>query len=305
MSGEHSSHDDEQDPMETVADLVTSVRETIEVIADDSLGLAGLIMLGLLIAVAIFAPVIAPHDPMQEDFTDKLAEPSLEHPAGTDDAGRDILSQAIFATRPALIIGLLAAFLVTGLGTAIGIIAGYFGGYIDDAMMRLVDFTYGIPLLPTIIIVVTLIETSMAVIIFAIAIILWRGTARVVRSRVLTLKEKPYIKSAQAIGASDSRIMIHHILPNVLPLTVLYGSLAVGWAILTEANVSFLGFGDPSLITWGRMLLLARQSQAMILGLWWWFLVPGFMIMLLVVSVFMIGRAYEDALNPELSQGEV
>jgi peptide/nickel transport system permease protein len=114
-----------------------------------------------------------------------------------------------------------------------------------------------------------------------------------------------YVKSARAAGASNYRIMAHHILPNVIPLSVLYASFAVGWAILAEANVSFLGYGDPNLITWGRMLLLARQSQALILGLWWWFFVPGVMIMLLVISVFMLGRAYEEAVDPELSEGEV
>jgi peptide/nickel transport system permease protein len=288
-----------------LGDLATSVREVLGIIADDRLGLLGLVLLAGILTMAVLAPVIAPHDPNAKDFTNKLAPPSLEHPAGTDDAGRDILSQAIFAARPALIIGLLAAFLVTGLGTGIGVVAGYFGGWIDDALMRLVDFTYGIPLLPTIIIIVTLLQESMFVIILGISIILWRGTARVVRSRVLTLKQMSYVKSARAVGASDYRIMVHHILPNVLPLTVLYASFAVGWAILTEANVSFLGFGDPNLVTWGRMLLLARQSQALLLGLWWWFLVPGLMIMLLVVGVFMVGRAYEEAINPEIRETEL
>lgn len=288
-----------------VSDALARVRSTIELIASDWLGLVGLLILGLILLTAVFAPFVAPHDPATKDFTDKLAEPSLEHPAGTDDAGRDILSQAIFATRPALVIGLVAALLVTGLGTGVGMIAGYFGGYVDDALMRLVDFTYGIPLLPTLIILLTLLEGSILTIILGITFILWRGTARVIRSRVLTLKEMPYVKSARAAGANNFRIIVYHILPNVIPLSVLYASFAVGWAILAEANVSFLGYGDPNLITWGSMLLMARQSQALILGLWWWFFVPGFMIMLLVVSVFMIGRAYEEAVNPELSEGEV
>jgi len=303
--GEPTAVEALEDSSSTFDEVVSTLRETVTIIAGDTLGLAGLVMLGLIVFTAIFAPFVAPHDPAEKDFTNKLAEPSLEHPAGTDDAGRDILSQAIFATRPALLIGLLAAIMVTGLGTGLGVIAGYFGGYVDDALMRLVDFTYGIPLLPSLIIFVTIFQEAMFIIVFGIALILWRGTARVVRSRVLTLKEMPYVKSARAAGASNTRIMIHHILPNVLPLTVLYGSFAVGWAILTEANVSFLGFGDPTLVTWGRMLLLARQSQALILGLWWWFLVPGLGIMLLVVSVFMIGRAYEEAINPEINEAEV
>lgn len=294
-----------QESTNPIDEIFSTLRETTRIIADDTLGLVGLAILLSIVFMAVFAPFIAPYDPAAQDFTNKLAEPSVEHPAGTDDSGRDILSQAIFATRPALLIGLLAALMVTGLGTGLGVIAGYFGGYIDDFLMRLVDFTYGIPLLPSLIIFVTLFQEAMLVIVLGIALILWRGTARVVRSRVLTLKEMPYVKSARAAGASDTRIMIHHIIPNVLPLTVLYGSFAVGWAILTEANVSFLGFGDPNLVTWGRMLLLARQSNALILGLWWWFLVPGAGIMLLVISVFMIGRAYEEKINPEISQTEV
>lgn len=294
-----------QESVNPVNKAFSNLKQTVRIIASDTLGLVGLVMLLAIVFIAIFAPVVAPYDPAAQDFTNKLAEPSVEHPAGTDDSGRDILSQAIFATRPALIIGLLAAIMVTGLGTGLGVVAGYFGGYVDDFLMRLVDFTYGIPLLPSLIIFVTLFQEAMLVIILGIALILWRGTARVVRSRVLTLKEMPYVKSARAAGASDTKIMLHHIVPNVLPLTVLYGSFAVGWAILTEANVSFLGFGDPNLITWGRMLLLARQSNALILGLWWWFLVPGVGIMLLVISVFMIGRAYEEEINPEINQAEV
>lgn len=275
----------------------------IRVIASDRLGRLGLIVLIGIILMAVFAEFIAPHDPTQPNFGNQYAPPSVEHPMGTDNRGHDIFSQIIFASRPALLIGGITSLAVATIGTIIGVLSGYYGGRVDDALMRLVDFTYGLPLLPFLIVAVGLFNPSLATIIAAMGLLLWRGTARVIRSHVLTIKEKPYVKSVRASGASDGRIIIRHIIPNVLPLTFLYGSFAVGWAILTEANLSFLGFGDPEVMTWGKMLLLARQNQALVLDAWWWFFGPGLMIMAFVMSVFAIGRAYEEELNPEISEG--
>lgn len=274
----------------------------LRVIASDRLGLLGLLILTGIILMAVFAPVIAPYDPEQPNYDNQYGSPSVENPLGTDNRGHDILSQMIFASRPALMIGLVTSVGVATIGTIVGVVSGYYGGLVDDALMRLVDFTYGLPLLPFLIVSVGLFNPSLPTIIAAMALLLWRGTARVIRSQVLTLKQKPYIKSVRASGAGNGRIIVRHIIPNVLPLTFLYGSFAVGWAILTEANLSFLGFGDPEVMTWGKMLLLARQNQALILDAWWWFFAPGVMIMAFVMSVFAIGRAYEEELNPEISE---
>jgi peptide/nickel transport system permease protein len=277
-------------------------RRRVAFLKQEPMGLAGIFILSGITLVAIFAPVIAPYDPRQANYGNSLQPPGPEHFLGTDAAGRDIFSQLVFGARPALQIGLLSAISVAFIGMNVGLIAGYYGGYVDDVLMRLVDFAYGIPFTPFIIVLVALWEPSKWTIVGAIAILLWRQTARVVRSHVLNLKEKPFVKSARTVGASDRRIIYKHIAPNVLPLVFLYGSFAIAWAILTEAAISYLGFGDPTAVTWGQMLQSAQQSQALARDAWWWFTMPGMAIMLTVISAFLIGRGYEEQLNPELQE---
>lgn len=277
-------------------------RRRLAFLKREPMGLAGILILSSIILVAIFAPVIAPYEPTETNYGDSIAPPSADHPLGTDKAGRDVFSQLIYGARAALKIGLLSAISVAFIGMNVGLVAGYFGGYVDDALMRLVDFAYGIPFTPFIIVLVALWKPSDWTIVGAITLLLWRQTARVVRSQVLNLKEKPFIKSARTIGASDRRIIYRHIAPNILPLVFLYGSFAIAWAILTEAAISYLGFGDPTAVTWGQMLQAAQQSQALARDAWWWFTMPGLAIMLTVISAFLIGRGYEEQLNPELQE---
>jgi len=277
-------------------------RRRVAFLKQEPMGLAGIFILSGIILVAIFAPEIAPYDPTQANYGNSLEPPGPEHYLGTDAAGRDIFSQLVYGARPALQIGLLSAISVAFIGMNVGLVAGYYGGYVDDVLMRMVDFAYGIPFTPFIIVLVALWEPSKWTIVGAIAILLWRQTARVVRSHVLNLKEKPFVKSARTVGASDRRIIYKHIAPNVLPLVFLYGSFAIAWAILTEAAISYLGFGDPTAVTWGQMLQSAQQSQALARDAWWWFTMPGMAIMLTVISAFLIGRGYEEQLNPELQE---
>lgn len=286
----------------TASRIAATIRRYYGVLRADPMGFAGLVILSTIVFVAVFAPVLAPHDPSASNYADSFSPPTSEYPMGTDNSGSDILSQLIYGTRPALMIGFLSATAVAFVGTNVGIIAAYYGGYVDDALMRVVDFAYGVPFLPFAILLVGLWSASLWTIAAAIAVLLWRDTARVVRSHALTIKEKPYIKSARTAGASDLRIIYKHIAPNVLPLTFLYGTFAVAWAILAEAGLSFLGFGDPMAITWGQMLQDAHQSQAMARDAWWWFTMPGIAIMLTVISAFLIGRGYEELLNPELKE---
>lgn len=279
-----------------------AVRRRAAFLRREPLGLIGIVIMAFIILVAIFAPQIAPYDPQETNYGSSFSSPGPDHLLGTDNAGRDIFSRLIYGTRPALQIGLISAVTVAFIGMNVGLIAGYYGGYVDDALMRLVDFAYGIPFTPFIIVLVALWEPSRWTIVAAITLLLWRQTARVVRSHVLNLKEKPFIKSARTIGASDRRIIYRHIAPNVLPLVFLYGSFAIAWAILTEAAISYLGFGDPTAVTWGQMLQSAQQSQALARDAWWWFTMPGMAIMLTVISAFLIGRGYEEQLNPELQE---
>lgn len=280
--------------------VTEKVYDRLAFLKQEPLGLAGVVMLSFIILVAIFAPLIAPYDPAATDYYAQFQPPSVDHPLGTDNAGRDIFSQLVYGARPAIAVGLVSAAAVAFIGMNIGLTAGYFGGYVDDFLMRLVDLAYGIPFTPFVIVLVALWEPSLWTIVVAIVLLLWRQTARVVRSQVLSLKEKPFVKSAEAAGAGNVRIMYRHIAPNILPLVFLYGSFAIGWSIITEASVSFLGFGDPTATTWGQMLQSAYQSQALARDAWWWFAMPGAAIMVTVISAFLIGRGYEELLNPEL-----
>ena len=273
-----------------------------------------MVTVAFFVLVAIFAPYIAPYEPLARQYqtSDELliakwAEPSLlgfgadsGYILGTTASGYDIFSQLVFGTRAALLVGLLAAIFTAGIGTLVGLVAGYYGGILDDALMRLVDFMYGLPLLPTVIVLVALTGPSLWNIILAVIILQWRATARVIRSQALSLRERPFVKAAQVAGASDWHIISRHLAPNVLPLSFLYGSFAIAWAILTEAGVSFIGLGDPNTVSWGTMLQASRAYSALSFGAWWWFVPPGICIGLLVISGFLIGRGYEEITNPKL-----
>ncbi|WP_224338023.1 ABC transporter permease [Haloprofundus halobius] len=264
------------------------------------------------VLVAIFAPFIATHQPLKRQYQtdseiiiEKWAEPSIlgadtPYILGTTAEGFDIFSQLVYGTRAALMVGLIAAVFTAGIGTLVGLVAGYYGGKVDDALMRLVDFLYGMPLLPTVIVLVAVLGPNLWNIIFALIVLQWRSTARVIRSQALSLRERPFVKAAQVAGAGDWHIISRHLAPNVLPLTFLYGSFGIAWAILAEAGVSFIGLGDPNTVSWGTMLQASRAYSALQFGAWWWFVPPGICIGLLVISGFLIGRGYEEITNPKL-----
>ena len=275
-----------------------------EVLRRDRLALVGMIIYLFFIAIAVFAPWIAPYDPLEvvqeEGIWLANEKPSARFLLGTTNLGRDIFSQLIFGARTALLVGFSAAVAVAIIGTVVGLVAGYYGGWVDALLMRLADIAFGIPFLPLVIVLVAFLEPSIWNVVAAMALLLWRDTARVIRSQVLTVKERTFVSAAKVSGASDLRILFLHIAPSILPLSFLYGSLAIGWAILTEASVSFLGFGDPNVVSWGFMLQDAFVSQAMSRGAYYWILPPGACIMLSVMAGFFIGRGYEEVLFPRL-----
>ncbi|AFZ72378.1 ABC transporter permease [Natronobacterium gregoryi] len=295
----------------TIGDGVSYVQTKLEVFEGDRLGQIGLVILAVFLFVGIFArpytlelldltiPGLAPHDPTERAVGGRLEGPSADHPFGTTDMGRDVLSQLIAGTRVTLLVGSLAAFMAVFIGTNVGLISAYFGGWVDDTLMRITDVVYGVPFLPFAIVLVAILGSSLFNIILAIVLILWRSTARVIRSQVLSHKQRPYVESAQAIGAGHVRIMYRHILPNVLPLTFLYAAFAVAWAVIAEASLSFLGFGDPDMLSWGEMIYNVYTANA-IREAWWWVFPPGIAIMLFVMAVFFIGRTLEKEVNPEL-----
>lgn len=285
---------------------ISKYHESVEVVFRNDLAKVGAGLMAIFVLVAMFGPVLAPHDPHERQVNDDgwitNQEPSLEYPLGTTDGGYPIFSQLLYGARIALIIGLLTAVLVGAIGTAAGIVAGYYGGWVETILMRLVDVAYGLPFLPFIIVLVIVLGASTWNIIIAITAIAWRETARVIRSEVLTIKELPMINAAKASGASDTRIIVYHILPKVLPTTVLYSVFAIGWAILTEAGLAFLGFAESGVISWGRMLQAAYNSQALLRGQWYWILPPGLSIMLLVLSMYFISQGVEEVVNPALRE---
>jgi peptide/nickel transport system permease protein len=278
---------------------------TWDVARRDRFAMAGLAIYAAFILIALAAPVLAPYPPLELIYApdgNVVANvgPSREHLLGTTNLGRDIFSQLVFGSRAALAVGFTAALGVVLLGTLVGLVAGYFGGWVDTLLMRLADVAFGIPFLPIVIVIVAFLGPNIWNVVLVMTLLLWRDTGRVIRAQVLSLRERAYVEAARVLGSGHLRTMFLHIAPNVLPLSFLYGSLAVGWAILTEASISFLGFGDPNVISWGFMLQDAYASQALARQAFAWFVPPGVCIMLVVMAGFFISRGYEELLFPRL-----
>jgi peptide/nickel transport system permease protein len=274
-----------------------------KIIRKNPMSAFGVAVLAAFCLVAVFAPLLVPYDPLAYNYVDgqlaRLHLPSRAFWLGTTYYGQDVLSQVIIGSRVALIVGFIAAVFLSFIGTNVGLIAGYFGGRLDSFLMRVTDIAFGIPFLPFAVVLIALTRPSIWNIIFTISCLMWRTTARVIRSQVLSLKERPFIKAAKVSGASDLRIMYVHILPNVLPMSFLYVALGIAWATLTEASLSFLGFGDPRMISWGQILYYAFITGAA-RSAWWVILPPSICITLFVISAFMVGQAYEELVNPRL-----
>jgi peptide/nickel transport system permease protein len=271
----------------------------------DPFAFAGLLIYVLFVLIALFADELAPVDPMEILFTKagKVAAnlpPGADFLLGTTNLGRDIFAQLVHGTRSALAVGLSAAIIVATVGTVVGLVAGYFGGGIDSFLMRIADMALSLPFLPFVIVLTGFLGGDTSVIVLAVAMLLWPNSARVIRSQVLTLRERAYVEAARVTGASSWRILFVHIAPNILPLSFVYAAIAIGWAIITEASVSFLGFGDGTTVSWGMMLQDAFSSQALSRGQYSWFVPPGLCIILVVVAGFFISRGYEEVFMPRL-----
>jgi peptide/nickel transport system permease protein len=262
-------------------------------------GRFGLAVLGLFIFMAIFGELIAPDDP-EASSTDVLAAPSGSHLLGTTENGSDVLSQLLVGARVSIIVGFAAAIISAVIGAAVGLLSGYFGGWTDRILDAVDNWFLVIPTLPLMIVLSRLLEPSLGVLILVIGITSWAGTGRIVRSQVLTLRERAFVERARAVGASHFYILKTHIFPNALPLIFANTVLIVAVAILSEAALSFLGLGDPTQISWGTMLENAFESGAPSAEAWWYVVPPGLCITTLVLAVAMLGYLFEEYVNPRL-----
>jgi peptide/nickel transport system permease protein len=271
--------------------------------AASRMGMVGLIMLVLVTVMAVFAPALAPYNPyevVRVTVDDIYAAPGTAHRLGTDDAGKDVLSSFMYGARVSLIVGFFASMISIVIGGTIGIFAGYFGGRLENVLMRFTDIMLVIPEFPLIVLLVALTQPSLLNIILVIGLLGWTGSARLVRSQTLSVKQRKYVLRARAIGAGNLHIIRRHVFPMVLPLIVVNTVLVISLAILNESVLSFLGLSDPTKISWGQMLNFAFTRGAMSAGAWWALVTPGLGIVWLVLACTLLGQGLEQVFNPRL-----
>ena len=258
----------------------------------------------LLVIPALFASQVAPYDPLQGSLSKRLKPPAwqqggtLEYPLGTDKLGRDMLSRIIYGARVSLAVSLVAIFVGGVIGTALGMISGYFGGWVDALIMRLVDISLSLPTILLALVLVAAVGPSFGTVITILMIFLWARYARLVRGETLAIKERDFIARARVAGASHIRIMARYIFPNVVNSLVVLATLQVGYVILLESTLSFLGAGLPRPTpAWGLMIADGRE---LIVTAWWVSMFPGLAIMLTVLSLNLLGDWLRDHLDPKL-----
>jgi peptide/nickel transport system permease protein len=278
------------------------IRRTLDLVWEDRLGRTGLILLVLTIVVALVGPIAFPFDPKAVGKTaaDILKPPNVAHWLGTDELGRDVFRATLEGARLSLLIGIVATAISIIVGATVGIAAGYRLGFLDGLLMRITDFFLVLPALPLIIVLAALFGQSTIVLVLVIGLTSWPSTARIVRSQVLSLRERQFITRIRSLGATDYRIVTGHILSNVLPLIFANTVLVIAGSILAEATLAFLGLGDPVHVSWGTMLHFAFDSGATGRGAWWYVLPPGIGIVLVVLGFVLAGHSLDRILNPRL-----
>ncbi len=276
------------------------------------MGILGAILVASTLVVAILGPAWTPYAPSEivRDADGRaltFAPPSVHPPLGTDDASRDVFTQLVHGARISLTVGFLAGFIAMFIGSLFGILAGYFGGWVDTLLMRATDVLLVIPDLPLMLILVATLRqmdlhvSPLAVLTVVIGLLYWTSTARLIRSQVLTIKERQFVARARAIGAGHWHIVRKHILPQIMPLIVANTVLILSTAILVESGLAFLGLGDPTQPSWGTMLNFAFDRNAVSNGAWWFYLPPGLAIVWVTLGCVLLGNVLEEILNPRLA----
>lgn len=261
------------------------------------LALAGGIVLLLLYLSAIFTPWITPYGFNEQNFTAINSPPTLEHPMGTDRLGRDELTRVLYGGRVSLMVGLGVGVFCTAIGATVGILAGYYGKRVDSGLMSFTDFILVLPLIPLLLVAGSIFNFTPVTMTLVLVLFLWGAIARLTRGQVLAIRNQEYVQAAKAIGVSDFKIMLRHILPNVVGVLVVQATLYVALAILLESAASFLGFGiQPPTPSWGNLLTDARATMTQ---QWWLTVFPGAMIVITALCVNFLGDGLRDALDPK------
>lgn len=273
------------------------MKNVLKKLLSNKFAMIGLIIILLLILVAVFAPVISPYTPSQQNIFERLQSPSLTHIFGTDDLGRDVFTRMIFGARISLAVGFISVFIILLIGTFLGIISGYYGGKVDYIIMRFTDIVLCFPTFFLIILVIAFVEPNIYNVMIVIGVTSWPGLARLVRAEVLSLKEREFILVSKMMAISNIKIFCVHILPNIISPLMVYSSLAIGGAILTESALSFLGLGvQPPMSSWGQILTSGKDYIYMA---WWLSLFPGVAILVTVLAFNLVGEAIRDIFDPK------
>jgi len=284
---------------------IESIAETLRLLCRNRAALAGLVILGVYVFVALFPWLLAPNDPLKRDLALRYrpgfwaGKEFARFPLGTDYLGRCVLSRILWGTRTSLLVGVIAVSISTGLGMFLGLLSGYFGGWVDMVLMRVVDVLFAFPSILLAITIMAALGPGLEKAMIAIGIVYTPQMARVVRSVTLVIREMEFIEAERALGASHARIIWHHILPNTLPPVVVYATLGVAGAILDAAALGFLGLGAmPPAPEWGAML--SGSHKALTSGAWWAVAFPGLAIMTAVLGLNLLGDGMRDLLDPRL-----
>jgi peptide/nickel transport system permease protein len=260
--------------------------------------IAGGVLL-IMIAVAVAAPLIAPTE-LGQRVGPGFAPPSWKHPLGLDDGGQDVLTQLVWGARTSLTVGFVAAVLAALVGSTVGIVAGFVGGLVESGLMRVTDYALAVPDVPLMIVIAALFGASLRNIILVIALLSWAGSARLIRAETKSIAARAYVLRARSLGASRRRTVVSHVLPHLTPLIAAVTVLTIAVAIFAETALSFLGLGDPSRPSWGKMIANAFAGTATSAGAWWAILPPGIAVCVVIISCTVIGRSLERSVNPRM-----
>lgn len=272
---------------------------TLHLLRKNPLSILGILLVAGFTVAAVLAPWIAPQDPKAIDLMNRLQPPSWAHLAGTDSAGRDILSMIIYGSQYDLQIAIIVALASGTIGSIVGVYSGFLGGKIDEILMRITDVFYSIPsLILALAVAAALGERGIRTLVLAISVAWWPGYARLVRAEAMRIRELEYVLAAKAMGASNWRIMFRHVLPNAISVIIVRATLDMGYIILTAASLSFVGFGaQPQEPEWGRMI---SDGRLYVGTAWWSATFPGIAIMLTVLAFNLLGDGLRDALDPKI-----